>query len=130
MSKRIVRLTESDLHQIISESVNQILNEIGDTRAGQYMLGRLAARQNANRRTEDLGDDTAQYAANQARNGGMPMAQSNKGYGNQSNAFNRGASVQKRYQDATQSGSQEQINKATRRLNKANAAKNRDFNYE
>ena len=43
--KKTIRLTESDLHRVIKESVNRILNEIGDTRRGQYMLGRLRNRQ-------------------------------------------------------------------------------------
>lgn len=43
--KQLVRLTESDLNNIIKESVNIILNEIGDTHRGQYMLGRLSNRQ-------------------------------------------------------------------------------------
>ena len=29
--KQIIRLTESDLHRIVKESVNKILNEIGNT---------------------------------------------------------------------------------------------------
>lgn len=44
-NKKVVRLTESQLHDIIAESVSQILNEIGDTAKGQYMLGRLQGRQ-------------------------------------------------------------------------------------
>ena len=43
-NKKVVRLTESQLHNIIAESVNQILNEIGDTKLGQYMLGALKGR--------------------------------------------------------------------------------------
>lgn len=31
MNKKLIRLTESDLHRIVKESVNRILNEIGDT---------------------------------------------------------------------------------------------------
>lgn len=42
--KRIVGLTESDLHRIISESVKMAINEIGDTDEGQYDLGRAAGR--------------------------------------------------------------------------------------
>lgn len=42
--KRTIRLTESDLHHIITESVKNILTEIGDTRRGQYMLGRTLGR--------------------------------------------------------------------------------------
>lgn len=42
--KRTIRLTESDLHRIVIESVKQAINEIGDTDEGQYDLGRAAAR--------------------------------------------------------------------------------------
>lgn len=48
MNKKLIRLTESDLHKIVKESVNRILNEIGDTAKGQYMLGRLQGRQMGN----------------------------------------------------------------------------------
>ena len=48
MNKKLIRLTESDLHKIVKESVNKILNEIGDTAKGQYMLGRLQGRQMGN----------------------------------------------------------------------------------
>ena len=44
MNKKLIRLTESDLHRIVKESVNKVLNEIGDTPKGQYMLGRVAGR--------------------------------------------------------------------------------------
>ena len=40
-----VRLTESKLKQIVAESVKKVLNEIGNTHRGQYMLGRLTNRQ-------------------------------------------------------------------------------------
>jgi len=43
--KKLIRLTEGDLHRIIEGAVKRTLNEIGDTPRGQYMLGRLAARQ-------------------------------------------------------------------------------------
>ena len=43
-NKKVVRLTESQLHNIIAESVSQILNEIGDTPKGAYDLGRLYGR--------------------------------------------------------------------------------------
>ena len=45
MAKKIIRLTESDLNKIIKESTVKILNELGDTKRGQYMLGRLKNRQ-------------------------------------------------------------------------------------
>ena len=47
MNKKLIRLTESDLHRIVKESVDRILNEVGDTKRGQYMLGRLKNRQSA-----------------------------------------------------------------------------------
>lgn len=43
--KQRIRLTESDLHRIIKESVKRVMNEAGDTKRGQYMLGRLKNRQ-------------------------------------------------------------------------------------
>ena len=43
--KQKIRLSEADLHRIVKESVNRVLNEIGDTPRGQYMLGRLKGRQ-------------------------------------------------------------------------------------
>ena len=53
-NKKVVRLTESQLHNIIVESVSQILKEYGETPKGQYMLGRLAARQNARKGVGNL----------------------------------------------------------------------------
>lgn len=46
-NKKVVRLTESQLHSIITESVKSILNEIGDTPKGQYMLGGVNGRRSA-----------------------------------------------------------------------------------
>lgn len=47
--KKIVRLTESDLHRLVENSVRRALTEIGDTQKGQYMLGRVAGRAKANK---------------------------------------------------------------------------------
>ena len=44
--KNIIRLTENKLKKVISESVRKVLNEIGDTNRGQYMLGRLHRKHN------------------------------------------------------------------------------------
>ena len=44
MNKKLIRLTESDLHRIVRESVNKVLNEIGDTKRGQNLIGQVAAR--------------------------------------------------------------------------------------
>lgn len=69
MRKNKIRLTESQLHRIIKESVKSVLNEIGDTNRGQYMLGRLRNRQSnqgskfaRNTHYNDAGD--AAYKAN------------------------------------------------------------------
>ena len=35
MNSKLIRLTESDLHRIVKESVNRILNEIGNTQKGR-----------------------------------------------------------------------------------------------
>ena len=53
MAKKLIRLTEQDLHRIVNESVNKVLNEIGNTNRGQYMLGRLAGRKYANNHNSD-----------------------------------------------------------------------------
>lgn len=64
MNKKLIRLTESDLHKIVKESVNKIINEIGDSPKGQFMLGRVY------RRAEKRGDkDTAIRASNKAWDG-------------------------------------------------------------
>lgn len=60
MNKKLIRLTESDLHRIVKESVNRVLNEIGNTPKGQYMLGKLTARQNGNNDRRSL--NTSHYA--------------------------------------------------------------------
>ena len=54
MNKKLIRLTEGDLHRIVKESVNRVLNEIGDTPKGQLALGAVAGRANVrgNRNTE------------------------------------------------------------------------------
>lgn len=57
---RKYRITESRLRNMIRESVVGLLNEIGDTRRGQWMLGRLAARQ-ANRGDFTTASDKAYY---------------------------------------------------------------------
>lgn len=49
--KQVIRLTESDLHKVISESVKKVLKEIGDTKRGQFKLGRVT-RKASNRATD------------------------------------------------------------------------------
>ena len=47
MNKKFIRLTESDLHNIIKESVKKILNEIGDTPRGNFALNAVRGRRAA-----------------------------------------------------------------------------------
>ena len=65
--KKIIRLTESDLHRIVKNTVNRVLresraiNEVGDTPKGQYMLGKLSGRHyNDNDTNKTI--DVASYA--------------------------------------------------------------------
>ena len=62
MNKKLIRLTEQDLHRIVKESVNKVLNEIGDTNRGQYMLGRLAGRKYANNYNTNGYDEAGKIA--------------------------------------------------------------------
>ena len=45
-----IRLTESDLHRIVKESVNRVLNEVGETDKGQNLLGQLNMRKRLGRK--------------------------------------------------------------------------------
>ena len=42
MNKKLIRLTESDLHRFIKESVNEVLNEIGDSEKSHEYLGTIS----------------------------------------------------------------------------------------
>lgn len=46
MTKNVIKLTESQLKNIIKESVGKILKEIGDTPRGQYAMAAVAGRAN------------------------------------------------------------------------------------
>ena len=67
---KTVKLTEAELKKIISESVMNVLNEIGDTPRGQYKLGRLARRklQQGDTAGADMVDDYALDAQSKAYN--------------------------------------------------------------
>lgn len=69
-TKNIVRLNENQLHNIIKKCINEALNEIGDTKRGQFMLGRLSSKKN---RGDDI-DRRIGYNAYKtaAPNGGVP----------------------------------------------------------
>lgn len=65
MGKNIIRLTESELKEIIKESVKKIIQESGDTLKGQYLYGKAARRQEKlgnKKRAEELND----YARNKS----------------------------------------------------------------
>ena len=56
--KHTVKLSESQLRNMVAESVKGVLNEIGDTPAGQWMLGRLAGRQRNREHPEEISSYT------------------------------------------------------------------------
>lgn len=56
--KQTVKLTESELRNMIAETVKSVLNEIGDTDKGQDALGQVYGR--ALRRAQMLGDKGAE----------------------------------------------------------------------
>lgn len=66
--RTVIKLNESDLHNLIKESVQRILNEIGDTYQGQYMLGRLAGKK-SNAQRDYFPDTEVQKYAEQGSNG-------------------------------------------------------------
>ena len=66
MNKKLIRITESDLHKIVNESVNKILNEVGKTSDYQRKLGALQARKVINTDGETIDG----FFDNQAREGG------------------------------------------------------------
>ena len=76
MNKKIIRLTESDLHRIVKESVNRIINEIGDTEKGQRALGALTAAKFKGKKKGDWGEvakkasDERDKASNKAAKSG------------------------------------------------------------
>lgn len=55
MNKKLIRLTEQDLHKIVKESVNRILNEIGDTPMGNFALNAVRGRRAAKRYRANMG---------------------------------------------------------------------------
>jgi hypothetical protein len=78
-----IRLTESQLHNIIKKSIN----EIGDTSRGQYMLGRTAGRQSAtgNRYPQEADPSDVAYQAN----GKKRSSAYGEGFNDESNNISR-----------------------------------------
>lgn len=59
---RQIRLTEDELKQVVREAATKLIREYGDTPNGQYMLGRLAARQRYRDRDSHKAARTEYYA--------------------------------------------------------------------
>ena len=98
MNKKLIRLTEGDLHRIVKESVNRVLNEIGDTERGQYALGALAKRKQQRGETFDNDYDGYDYngvfndsdVKRYARNRQNYAMNTDSTRQNMRNSFNRG----------------------------------------
>ena len=96
--KQRIRLTESDLHRIVKEAVNKVLNEIGDTERGQYALGALAKRKQQRGETFDNNYDGYDYdgvfndsdVKQYARNRQNYVRNTDRTRQNMRNSFNRG----------------------------------------
>ena len=89
MKREIIRLTESDLHNIVKETVNKVLNEIGDTEDGQRLLGRLAARKSTSGKINDY-YNVSDYAK-EKRNGNLKMQDKfAKGFHSEKNKIKEG----------------------------------------
>lgn len=73
MTKKLIRLTEGDLHRIVKESVTSIISEIGDTRRGQYMLGKLWRKKYDNEL--DAANDNDEERYSKAYNAAKPIQQ-------------------------------------------------------
>lgn len=59
-NKKVIKLSEAQLHRVIKESVKKILRESGDTNRGQYMKGRKVGRDLRNLKTNDLSTNLQQ----------------------------------------------------------------------
>ena len=72
MNKRLIRLTEQDLHNIVKESVNKVLTELDWTTYSNYQKGRMAqanqARQNGDYEKENMYRQKAVQGGNAASN--------------------------------------------------------------
>lgn len=72
MRKNRIRLTESQLHNIIKESVKNVLNEMGNSAKGQIVLAALSAKKKGIKgynsgEVNDI-DDYASRQANKSEN--------------------------------------------------------------
>ena len=63
INKELIRLTESDLHNIVKEAVKSIIKEYGETPEGQRKLGGLHARKVLRNGVGDNANNIYKYAA-------------------------------------------------------------------
>jgi hypothetical protein len=92
MKKQVIRLTEGDLHKIIKESVNKVLNEIGNTKDWQYKLGALNGR-NIKRMYDSIDANNVNDAEKYRRQSDEVIAKSDEhcnGFDDMFNAFKQG----------------------------------------
>ena len=72
MNKKLIRLTEGDLHKIVKESVNKVLTELDWTTYSNYQKGRMAqankARKNGDYEKENMYRQKAVQGGNAAGN--------------------------------------------------------------
>ena len=61
-SKKPMRVTESELKQVVKEAAMKLIKEYGDTPKGQYLLNKLAARQRFRDKDPHKGARTLYYA--------------------------------------------------------------------
>ena len=105
MGKQVIRLTEEDLHNIVKESVKRVINEVGDTKRGQFMLGRLSNKKNKGDEFDRRISHNVYKTA--TPNGGIP-----------SDEFQRGEA----YQDT--------IDNASNLFNQSKARRQMQFQYD
>ena len=62
--KKIIKLSESELHKLIENTVKNVINEVGDTEKGQKALGALTARQANKAKNTDHNKEPKEWSKN------------------------------------------------------------------
>ena len=84
-----IRMSESELRRLVAENIKKMLNEIGNTPKGQYMLGRLAGRKAYRDNDLEGAINVNMHAFNQSK------TKDSKGHGVLSNDFKKGVANEK-----------------------------------
>lgn len=118
--KQKIKLTERDLTKIIKESCYQILNEIGDTANGRYMLGRHDAVAKDRGYTNYGNFDYGKINANKHRNNQMsPRDFYNSSRGQNSDMdYKHGMEKQLNGRDSTEIDAEKSRNEAQNQIRK------------